>query len=384
MNNLAGLVLALDQCRFYVENMVQIQFGKPLQSCPAEPPHNKSINDRNLHRMVPRIEKAFNNAVLNNEQFPVAAIIYRFRSLRGLYSNRYADYRTEFDGNMAVNGPWLLEREGMTDHEWCRFFLKYTADQVRSFIYMVCLDQYAREQTDHYLPQAPFVFDEPESETVSAYLNAHHTLINDLMMALLNTHSDRLDIHPSLRKYGTDVMLPLTAKCLNLIYEVMTIDPRIANIPPAPKEEDEMFEPIPESEERTFEQQAEWEKAATEIAQSFGLQAFVDESDSAFVLIPRVYRNADDLTYWSEGRLTGLSVLDIAVSPIQGQTYLDLEVMLRSVGKTIRERAIVHDCHVIARYIEHEDQIIGAVLRVRRNVDFPASPKEIMTHVELQ
>lgn len=405
MNNLVSTATALDHCRFYAENMVNIQFEQPLAAIPPEPPYNQPINSRVLHSLIDGIQIAFDNAISRTDlQFPYAPILYRFRSIYGVYCNQHMDEvsvkraKADRPANLPSSQHVPVRLEGEHEKEFASRFLRHTTDQVRSFLYMVCLDQYAREQTDVWLPCPTIDFDQPtniHNENPIAFTTTHNVLINHLMEAMLQTHSDTLDIHVSLRDYGLSVLFPLVAECRNVIYAAWPITresfrrPKFTNsgapitFEDLPVDDDEEeFEPIPPM-GPTFERQAEWVNDVTEIAQSFHLQAFVDDSDSAFTLKPQLYRSGDDFLFWTEGRLTNKSVLDIAVIPVMGHAYLDLEVAMRSVGKTVRELAVKRDCHIIARYIEQDDQIIGALIRVRRNIDFPGSPQEYMTHVEI-
>ena len=403
MNNLVGTATALDYCRFYAENMVNIQFEQPLAAVPPEPPRNEPINPRVLHSLIDGIQIAFDNAISRTDlQFPYAPILYRFRSIYGVYCNQHMDEvsvkraKADRPASLPSSQPVPVPKDGEHEKEFASRFLKHTTDQVRSFMYMVCLDQYAREQTDCWLPCPPRDFDQPTSihnKNPIAFTTTHNVLINHLMETMLQTYSNTLDIHVSLRDYGVSVIFPLVAECRNVIYAAWPIPPRkprflargehikLDDLPVDDDEEE--FEPIPTM-GPTFENQAEWEKTAKEIAESFGLQAFTDDGDSSFIVKPGMYACADDFLYWNEGPLTNKSIFDIAVLPVMGQAYLDLEVKLRSVGKTLREYAEQHGCHIIARYMEQEDQIIGALIRIRRNIDFPGCALEVMTHVGLE
>lgn len=404
MNNLVGTAVALDHCRFYAENMVNIQFEQPLAAIPPEPSYNEPINPRVLHSLIDGIQTAFDNAISRTDlQFPYAPILYRFRSIYGVYCNQYLDEasikraKSDRPALLTVSQPVPVRVEDEHDREFASRFLKHTADQVSAFLYMMCLDQYAREQTDCWLPAPPTPFDLPKNifnDSPIAFTATHNVLINHLMEAMLQTHSDTLDIHVSLRDYGLSVLFPLVAECRNVIYAAWPITRESFRHPKfMDKGEHVMFDDFPIDDDReefepiptlgpTFERQAEWVTVATEIAQVFNLQAFADDGDSSFILKPAVYRSGEDFLFWSEGQLTGKSILDIAVSPIKGQAYLDLEVMLRSVSATIRDRAEQNGCHVITRYIDQEDQTIGVLIRVRRDVDFPGSALDVASHVE--
>lgn len=231
MNNLVGIACALDSCRFYAENMVHIQFGSSLCPVAPQPPYNQPVNNRNLHSWIKSIELAFDNAISRTDlQFPYAGILYRFRSIYGNYVAQYRDdisagrqYRAQVGTRLAAVPDRI---EGEHAKEFASRFFNYTAGQVTAFLYMVCLDQYAREQTDCYLPGPPRAFDLPQNifnESPIAFTKTHDVLVNHLMEAMLQTHSDTLDIHVSLRDYGLSVLFPLVAECRNVIYAAWTI-----------------------------------------------------------------------------------------------------------------------------------------------------------------
>lgn len=231
MNNLVGTACALDSCRFYAENMVHIQFGSSLCPVSPQPPYNQPVNNRNLHSWIESIELAFDNAISRTDlQFQYAGILYRFRSIYGNYVAQYRDDISagrQYRAKVGTPLDAVPERiEGEHAKEFASRFFNYTAGQVTAFLYMVCLDQYAREQTDCYLPDPPRAFDLPQNifnESPTAFTKTHDVLVNHLMEAMLQTHSDTLDIHVSLRDYGLSVIFPLVAECRNVIYATWPI-----------------------------------------------------------------------------------------------------------------------------------------------------------------
>ncbi|QZE56436.1 hypothetical protein pEaSNUABM40_00242 [Erwinia phage pEa_SNUABM_40] len=232
MNNLVATMAALDSCRFYAENMVAVQFGSSLHHVPPEPPFNRPINSRVLHSQIALIEKSFDNAISRTDlEFPIQGILYRFRSIFGRYVNQHLDDPYGPSGkrvnaerpDLLVAPPALVQGENESDQEYSHRFIAYTADQVRSFIWMVSLDPYAREQTDCFLPVAPWPFRLPEKDTASAFLLVHSDILNSLMMAMLDTYSNHLDLHESLREYGTRIIFPLVAMCRDVIYTAWTV-----------------------------------------------------------------------------------------------------------------------------------------------------------------
>lgn len=230
MSNLVGTAVALDQCRFYVENMVNIQLGTSLAAVPPEPKYNQPINARALHSSIENTLITFDSAVNRPALgFPYAPMLYRFRSIYGTYCNQYLDdvsiKRTVSRiavGNPLFTQPVPVRVKSEPDVEFAARFLKHTAEQVHAFMYMVCLDQYAREQTDAWLPCPPHAFVLPDSSELEgngvAYSSIHNELVSHLMEAMLQTCSDTLDIHISLRDYGLEIMFPLVAECRNVIY----------------------------------------------------------------------------------------------------------------------------------------------------------------------
>lgn len=230
MNNLVLHVQGLDYCRFYAENMVHVQFENPLCPVPPEAPYNQPINDRKLHQLIREIDTAFDNAISRTDlEFPIGPILYRYRSLYGNYAAQYKDdlspqRDTRVKGNTLVVSPPVPEQGADEDLKAFSYrFLKHTAEQVQSYIWLVCLDQYAREQTDEVLPSPPWAFDPPERDGASAFLAAFNKILNDLMLPMLDAHSDTLDIHVSLRDYGLSTIFPLVAECRNVIHAAWTI-----------------------------------------------------------------------------------------------------------------------------------------------------------------
>lgn len=392
MNNLVTTMAALDSCRFYAENMVAIQFGSSLHPVPPEPPFNKPINSRVLHSQIAAIEKSFDNAISRTDlEFPIQGILYRFRSIFGRYVNQYMNDPCGPSGKrvgperpdlfVAQHVPVRGEDESVQD--FSRRFIAYTADQVRGFIWMVSLDQYAREQTDCFLPAAPWEFKLPARDTASAFIGAHHEIVNALMVAMLNTYSDTLDIHPSLREYGTDVVFPLVAECRNVIYAAWTVNNKVQSVPQfAPvgeyttfedlpiDDDEEEFEPIPPI-GPMFENQEKWEDIAKSVASGLGLTAMTDDSDSGFELIPRIYANADDFMYHNVGPLTEKFVFDIAFTPADVRPDMRYIQALHVAVEHIQKHALDFNCHTITRLVGYSGELKTVLIRVQRNEDFP-------------
>lgn len=392
MNNLVITMVALDSCRFYAENMVAIQFGSSLHPVPPEPPFNQPINSRVLHSQIAVIEKSFDNAISRTDlEFPIQGILYRFRSIFGRYVNQYMDDPCGPSGkrvnaerpDLFIAQPVPVRGEDESVQDFSHRFISYTADQVRGFIWMVSLDQYAREQTDCFLPDAPWEFKLPARDTASAFIGAHHEIVNALMMAMLNTYSDTLDIHPSLRAYGTDVVFPLVAECRNVIYAAWTVNNKVQSVPqfaPIGKyttfedlpvdDDEEEFEPIPEM-GPMFENQSKWEDIAKSVAAGLGLIAMTDDSDSGFELIPRIYASADDFMYHNVGPITEKYVFDIAFTPADVHPDLRHIQALHAAAERIQKHALDFSCHTITRLVGYSGELKTVLIRVQRNVDFP-------------
>lgn len=391
MNNLVGLVAALDHCRFYAENMVHIQFGNSLCTVPPAAPYNQPINERRLHSLAESIELAFDNAISRTDlEFPIQGILYRFRSIFGYYASHCREDIAKgrpYKATQETPVPAVPERlTGEHEKEFASRFLKYTADQVSAFLYMVCLDQYAREQTDVWLPDPAPAFDLPtniHNESPLAFTTTHNVLVNHLMEAMLQTHSDTLDIHVSLRDYGLTVLFPLVAECRNVIYAAWPITrdsfrkPKFAptgehttfeDLPPDEDEED--FEPIPEM-GPMFENQAKWEDIAKSVAAGLGLIAFTDDSDSGFELIPRIYASADDFMYHSIYRYTEKYVFDIAFVPADVHPDMRHVQALHEAMDSIQKHALDFNCRTITRLVGYNGELKTVLIRVQRKVDFP-------------
>ncbi|QZE57116.1 hypothetical protein MPK67_gp243 [Erwinia phage pEa_SNUABM_32] len=392
MNNLVGLVAALDHCRFYAENMVHIQFGSSLCAVPPAAPYNQPINERRLHSLAESIELAFDNAISRTDlEFPIQGILYRFRSIFGYYVSQCREDIARGRPYTSPRGtpvPAVPERlAGEHEKEFASRFLKYTSDQVSAFLYMVCLDQYAREQTDMWLPDPAPAFDLPKdihSDNPIAFTTMHNVLINHLMEAMLQTHSDTLDIHVSLRDYGLTVLFPLVAECRNVIYAAWPVmrgsfrKPRFMgcgeHIEIPDMEDDsceEDFEPIPEM-GPMFENQAKWEDIAKSVAAGLGLTASTDDSDSGFELIPDIYASADDFMYRSIYRYTEKYVFDIAFVPADAYPDMRHIQALHEAMERIQKHALDFNCHTITRLVGYNGELKTMLIRVQRNVDFPA------------
>lgn len=392
MNNLVITMAALDSCRFYAENMVAIQFGSSLHPVPPEPPHNKPINSRVLHSQIAAIEKSFDNAISRTDlEFPIQGILYRFRSIFGRYVNQYMDDPCGPSGkrvnierpDLFVAQPVPVRGEDESLQDFSHRFIAYTADQVRGFIWMVSLDQYAREQTDCFLPAAPWEFKLPTRDTASAFIYAHHEIVNSLMTAMLTTHSDTLDIHVSLRDYGLNVVFPLVAECRNVIYAAWTVGHKVQSNPKSAStgeytsfedlpvdDDEEEFEPIPPI-GPMFENQEKWEDIVASVAAGLGLTAFTDDSDSGFELIPRIYASADDFLYRNVDRITEKFVFDIALTPADVHPDRFPDQALHAAVESIQKHALDFNCHTITRLVGYSGELKTVLIRVQRNEDFP-------------
>lgn len=395
MNNLVLHVQGLDYCRFYAENMIHVQFENPLRPVPPEAPYNQPINDRKLHMLINDIDMAFEHAVNRTDlEFPIGPILYRYRSLYGNYAAQYNDERIYSGSPSSIGKPNTRNRpiqvpnvpEQGSDEDDKAFsyrFIKHTAEQVQSYIWMVCLDQYAREQTDEVLPSPPWAFDPPERDGAAAFLTAHHKILNDLMPSMMNTHSDTLDIHVSLRDYGMSVIFPLVAECRNVIYAAWTIPnakgqkPQFAptgehtTFEDLPLDDDtEEFEPIPPI-GPMFENQEKWEDIVASVAAGLGLIAFTDDSDSGFELIPRIYANADDFMYHNVGNLSEKFVFDIALTPADVHPDRFPDKALHDAVERIQKHALEFNCHTITRLVGYSGELKTVLIRVQRNADLP-------------
>lgn len=218
MSQLLAYASALDNIRFYAQNMANAQFDFPLQICPFSP-YNKPVNDRNLHRLINTIERDFDATISRSGlDYPTAPTLYRFRSIRGQYTNRYLEDQTkETLPNLSYDVK-VPERGNMSACDFARWFLDYTANQVRSYMYLVCLDPFSVDQNDCFLPEAPPAFEIPDTFVCGEMLKAHDEISYHMLQAIFLTYSDARNHHPMLRDYGRDVILPLVAEARNVVY----------------------------------------------------------------------------------------------------------------------------------------------------------------------
>lgn len=397
MNNLVGLVAALDHCRFYAENMVHIQFGSSLCVVPPEAPYNQPINERRLHSLAESIELAFDNAISRTDlEFPIQGILYRFRSLFGQYVAQYRE-------DLSRGNPYKAKQETLTpavperlpgehEKEFASRFLKYTADQVQAFLTMVCLDQYAREQTDCWLPAPAPAFDQPTNifnENPIAFTTTHDVLVNHLMEAMLQTHSDTLDIHVSLRDYGLSVIFPLVAECRNVIYAAWPITRESfrqskflsrgehVSFEDLPADDDEeTFEEIPPI-GPTFENQDNWTAFAKDVAAVNELHVTVQDSDLAFNLDPHLRSKAGEFVYTDTGEPMGVSALDIILTLPEDQLHQDRSEAFSKADVALKHHALDLACVTTTNYVVQGNVTTALLMRICRKVDAPNYPAHV-------
>lgn len=218
MSQLLAYASALDNIRFYAQNMANVQFGFSLQLIPFVP-KNAPVNDRNVHRLINTIERDFDAAISRaGLDYPTAPTLYRFRSIRGQYTNRYMEDQTKEalpSLNYDMNVP---ERGNMSACDFARWFLDYTANQVRSYMYLVCLDPFSVDQSDCFLPEAPPAFEIPDTFDCGAMLHAVSEISRQMIDAILGTYSSVHSCHPSLCDYGCNTLVPLMGKALDIVY----------------------------------------------------------------------------------------------------------------------------------------------------------------------
>lgn len=218
MGKLASYASDLDNIRFYAQNMLNVQFSSPLQLCPYT--HRVYIEHGNLHRLIATIERDFDNAVSRDDlAFPSEPLIYKFRAALDRYRTSYPD--TQLQPCLPSLGYDLKvpERGTKSAREFACLFLDYAAEQVRSFMYLLAVECYAKETDDSVLPLCPQRFEVPYVFECLQMVDAHSSVSRSMLEALLLSYRDGKNAHnPILQDYGRDVILPLVAESRNVIY----------------------------------------------------------------------------------------------------------------------------------------------------------------------
>lgn len=218
MEQLASYASDLDNIRFYAQNMLNVQFGSPLQLCPYT--HRVYIRHGSLQRLIATIERDFDNAISRGDlAFPSEPLIYKFRAALDRYRASY--FYTQLQPCLPSLGYDLKvpERGNKSAREFACLFLDYAAEQVRSFIYLLSIECYAKQTDDSVLPLCPQRFEVPHVFECLQMQDAHANVARSMLEALLLSYRDGENSHnPILREYGRDVILPLVAEARNVIY----------------------------------------------------------------------------------------------------------------------------------------------------------------------
>lgn len=141
----------------------------------------------------------------------------------------------------------------------------------------------------------------------------------------------------------------------------------------------------------TFQDQQSWEDFAEAVHNEFALNVMTGSSSAS--QIPSVGPNEDvkhALTYSSilKGEQSPIVVLDLMIIEValaEGETspFTDapaLEEATRKVVALYQARAKDLDCHITGQYLTQNNNVVGALLRVYRNQDFPCTGHPEMLH----
>lgn len=137
-----------------------------------------------------------------------------------------------------------------------------------------------------------------------------------------------------------------------------------------------------------FVDQQSWEDFASAVYEEFRLNVMTGASTAAQV--PEVGPNEDvkhAMTYHTIGQSSDKIVLDILINEVglaegESREYDDagLEAAVRKVVTLYQARARDLACHVTGQYLTEENRVVGALLRVYRNEDFPCTGHPELLH----
>ncbi|QZE58801.1 hypothetical protein pEaSNUABM28_00244 [Erwinia phage pEa_SNUABM_28] len=140
----------------------------------------------------------------------------------------------------------------------------------------------------------------------------------------------------------------------------------------------------------TFEDQQSWEDFGEAVHNEFLLNTMTGSSSAS--QIPSVGPNEGvkhALTYANilRGEQSPIVVLDLLIEEValaEGETSPfdadGLEQAVRKVVALYQARARDLDCHITGQYLTDDNKVIGALLRVYRNQDFPCTGHPEMLH----
>lgn len=131
----------------------------------------------------------------------------------------------------------------------------------------------------------------------------------------------------------------------------------------------------------TFEDQQSWEDFGSAVYEEFRLNTMTGSSFAT--QIPEVGPNEDvkhAMTYHNMSEKSDKVVLDILINEValaegESRNYgaAELDAAVRKVVALYQARARDLKCHITGQYLSEENNVVGALLRVYRNNDFPCT-----------
>ncbi|AWY08503.1 hypothetical protein HOT49_gp241 [Erwinia phage vB_EamM_Alexandra] len=137
-----------------------------------------------------------------------------------------------------------------------------------------------------------------------------------------------------------------------------------------------------------FEDQGSWEDFGSAVYEEFRLNTMTGASSAS--QIPEVGPNEDvkhAMTYHTLSEQSDKVVLDILINEValaegESRNYdaAGLDAAVRKVVALYQARARDLNCHITGQYLSEENNVVGALLRVYRNDDFPCTGHPEMMH----
>lgn len=223
---LPSLIDALNNCRFYAANMVNIQFNMTMEACP--PTHPEEV-EQDHQLLVARICQEFDNAVSRTDlRWDPKPLVHRFRALHEAYINAVGGSAQSFSEipELEYKIPFPFTETTPPDQEMARRHLRYTGELVRSFMYMVCLSRYAHKEETYYLPSAPDMFEMPDVDAALPFDSAQSQIAGQFLEHYQRVQPPHIKDHALLEHVGRDHLLPAVSQCRFWIYKAFPTNVR--------------------------------------------------------------------------------------------------------------------------------------------------------------
>ncbi|QYW05595.1 hypothetical protein pEaSNUABM25_00239 [Erwinia phage pEa_SNUABM_25] len=215
---LPSLIDALNNCRFYAANMINIQFNMRLEACPPEHPE---VPEEDHQLLVARIAQEFDNAVSRTDlRWDAKPLIHRFRALHSQYLTAVGG-ELQFDRipELSYPIPFPFTENTPPDQEIARRHLRFTGEQVRAYQYMVCLSRYTHKEETYYLPSPPDQFEMPDVDAALPFDSAQSQIAGIFLEHYQRVEPPRYREQALLEEVGREKMLPMISQCRFWIYK---------------------------------------------------------------------------------------------------------------------------------------------------------------------